>query len=1128
MSTGDLRELLDGLPRTASEVAARARAYAHQGDLRNAEALLSAALARTSTPELRLASAEHLLARGRWAAAYHQAQHALKDNALWEAAVVAARASHHLGKPILASEHLDDALDRGADLNLISAWRDHFAGLIAEPAMPGARAPRRHAPPPAFTEEPTALADALVPEAPTELIDALAPDEPTHLVTLPEALVDADELAPHEATHLVNIPAALVDTPPPVRQSPPGFEIDDTTKRRHQPRELRPGRAASTDLPSTPLSQRPASSPTEPTLWPDVDRAQELPRHQTERQHALSTPRKTHSSGASPALPGARNASAEPELELALDALRRPHSPPRHDTSSIRRLTHLVQARLPEPLKSPARALASALASAFLVLSLVLAMAYVWRVHHVLQHHAELASSELHADTYVSHANAAQLLERARAYDPLPWPGPATFLRKLSDRLPLVGTAAPLARIEALEALTRARVAYRFEHPDPASQPGDTFPKAPLKVAAEIYRAGAWLEADVLSDRLDALVATAPYAPWVRLAHADVRAAHASPELSAALSAALPTSTPAERFAHARHLLRVDPDAGADALRSLLDDAPDHHSARVALALHLAKTEPDATLDEFLAPLASADQRQVSAADRAGLHLAHAHATSDDSARLNSLRLAAEAAPLRPDRVRPLLDHWTRQGQLLAAREQLIRTPAAEARHPYFDRALAATHLQLGDTHRAIERLKADSSLPEERLLLALAMAAEGDLDIALSETRDTPLDQSVRGLIKSLQNDAPELSEGFDTGAPSPSYRALLEAATLLLEANRAETSAAQTELRQRALQRLDHADEGLPQRILACTLALDARQAEQASAPCDALERLDAVSRPALRPLIRWHLYRNDPRGALALLSRHEALSGAHPELSLLRAEIALAQNDVPGARTGLQPALGTPTARSPRFHTLLGDIARHEGDPEQALAHYEDALERQPHHPAALLGRSLALLEQGPLPQSDEHALRSLLRHGDLGPRAWLAFAQQRRLQKRHADARENLELAMRAAHSLHSARFLHAHATEEARALAERDRRAYSAPAVDAALQRAQTHPPLSANYHIARARQALARRRPDRTRAANELENALQLAPLRCELWDEAIALRQRQRHATSVRRLKSTRPPRCR
>ncbi|WP_230467458.1 hypothetical protein [Lujinxingia vulgaris] len=1108
MTNRDLSELLEGLPDTAPSLVRAARAYDQAGDHRNAEALLRAALSRCSTPELRLASAEHLLTRARWAAAYQQARHAMADPMLWQAAVAAARASHKLGEHGRAQSLLDDALDRGADLTLVSAWRDHFAGL-AEPPAP--RLERSSAPPelalPDFTEEPTEL---------------------------------VEELAPHEPTHLVHIPASLSDAPETKSQKrapAPGFEPDETTLRRRRPRALRPGAPAS----SPPvLDDALADSPSEPTdvfmadptLPPGADLAQELPRHDSGRRRAPAlevAPRSEvrADKGVAAKRGGRATPDGQEKLELDLDALRSTRKPASGRTSSIRRLTHLVQTSLPEPLQSPARALASVLISALLVLSFFATLGYVWQVHRATRHLLAQAEVALHQDTYASHHRALQLARDARNYTVLPASADA-FVRGLTDALPAIGTGAPTERADDLALLICARQAYRFEHPGELTPAQAQASDSAVGVATQIYAAAAWLPEHELASTLDALVARAPGSPWVRLAHAEVLVDTSSEDVSAQIVEALATDTNARAFVRAQHLLKVDPKAASAALRAIFEATPDHHSSRLTLALHLARTGADETeLDALLTPASRASAREIAPADRALAHLARAEAAPDKNARIDALRLAAEAAPLRPDRVRPLIDELITRGQLLDAREQLIRTPRADHRHPYVNLELASIHLQIGDTDRAIALLSAASTNPRERLLLALAMVAEGSVAIARNELGETPLDMAASALLDTLEPDAPQPEDPFDTEAPFVAERALLEAATLARLANRADTWEAQSSLRDRALERLTHAPEMPARRLLRCQLALDARSAEEAAEHCARQEELDVASRWALDAAVRWHRLNDRHASALRLIDRHEDLSGSDPLLALLRAEVALATDNRPAIPSLLEPALGTPTSRNARWATLQGDVARHAGDTEQALAYYDDALERSPNNPAATLGRLLTTLHEGPLESDDEQALRSLLRHGDVGPMAWVAFARQRRLQKRHSDASENLELARRAASTLASNSFLHMLHTEEAYAQAAKSGRGFADPAVDRALDKAHEYAPLSADFHIAVARQVLAARRPDRALAARHLEGALELAPLRCELWPEVISLRERLRHPSAVQRLKKNRPDRC-
>lgn len=1111
MMNRDLSELLEGLPDTAPALVKAARAYDAAGDFRNAEALLRGALSRCATPQLRLASAEHLLARGRWAAAYQQARHAMADPMLWEATVAAARASHKLGEHGRAQSLLDDALDRGADLTLISAWRDHFAGL-ADPPTPRKTASSATSSPalPDFTEEPTEL---------------------------------VEELAPHEPTHLVHIPSSLSDAPKadaPKRQAAPGFEPDETTLRRRRPRALRPG-----SPPASPPILEPAdgladspSEPTDvfqadPTLPPDADLAQELPRHDSGRRKAPAmkvAPRAASRAerGVAAKRGGRPTPSGEEKLELDLDALRRPRKQGSGRTSSIRRLTHLVQTRLPEPLQSPLRALASVLISSLLVLSFFAALGYIWQVHRATAGLLERAEIEVHHDTYASHQRALQLAQQARTYTLLP-AGADAVVRGLTNALPAVGTGGPTERAADLEALIRARTAYRFEHPDALTSPDTPTSRSGEAIAARIYASAAWLSGRELIPAVDALVEQAPGSAWARLAYAEVRVEQTPGELSAKLVEALPQDTGARAFVRAQHLLKVDEEAATAALRAIFEANPDHHSSRLTLALHLARAGADkAELDALLAPAMSASAREIGPAERALVHLARAEASSTTNERIEALRLAAEAAPLRPDRVRPLIDTLVARGQLLDAREQLIRIPRAERRHAYFDRELASIHLQIGDTDRAIALLSAASENPRERLLLALAMAAEGNLDIARDELAQTPLDLAASALLDALQpGDTPAPDDAFDRTAGFISERALLESATLAHLANHTDTWESQSTLRERAQSRLEVADDGPARRLLQCRLALDARDADATTEHCARLEELDVASRWALDAAVRWHRLNDRHASALRLIDRHEDLSGSDPLLALMRAEAAFEQGDIDAASAFLEPALGTPLSRSARWATLQGRMALQRGDTEQARAHLQSALDEEPDDAAATLGLLQAIVVDGPLEEDDEERLRGLLRHGQLGPEAWVAFARQRRHQERYTDALENLDLARRAANTLAPAALSHAIFTEEAYVRAARSRRGFGDPGVTRALEQAEDASPTSADYHIARARVALARRRPDRAQAAQHLEDALERAPLRCELWGEVIGLRKRLRHPVAVRRLSNATPLRC-
>ncbi|RVU48949.1 hypothetical protein EA187_05850 [Lujinxingia sediminis] len=1105
MMNRDLSELLEGLPDTAPGLVKAARAYDEAGDYRNAEALLRGALARCSTPELRLASAEHLLARGRWAAAYQQARHAMANPMLWEAAVAAARASHKLGEHGRAQSLLDDALDRGADLTLISAWRDHFAGLADAPAprRPATLAPAERALPD-FTEEPTELVDGL---------------------------------APHEPTHLVHIPASLSDAPrakSPGRAPAPGFEPDETTLRRRQPRAIRPGTSAPeladalANVPSEPTDVFAAA----PTLPPGADLAQELPRHDSGRRNAPAlrvAPRAAnHSAPGVAAKRGEpRHPGREEKLELDLDALRRTGKPTTGGTSSIRRLTHLVQTSLPEPLQSPARAMISVLLSSLLVLSFFATLGYIGQVHRATATLLRRAESEVHNDTYASHQRALQLAQEARAYTLLP-AGADAVVRGLTDALPAIGTRAPVERATNLEELIRARTAYRFTHPGTIAPPEPPTSRAGETIAAHIYASAAWLPGRDISRAADALLALAPSSAWARLAYAEVLVDHIPVELSAKLVDSFPEDTPARAFVRAQHLLSFDEEAATPALRAIFEANPDHYSSRLTLALHLARTGADeAELDALLSSALSAPGREFAPADRALIHLARAEASSTTNERIDALRLAAEAAPLRPDRIRPLIDELIARGQLLDAREQLIRTPRVEHRHTYFDLELASIHLQLGDTDRAIALLSAASDNPHERLLLALAMAAEGNLAIARDELAQTPLDLAAAALLDALHPEATPPEETFDRIADFASERALLKSATLAHLANHSESWEAQSTLRERSLSRLEHAPDRLARRLLQCRLALDARHASDAAEHCARLEELDVASRWALDAAVRWHRLNDRHATALRLIDRHEDLSGPGPLLGLMRAEVAFEQGDVDAATSFLEPALGTPLSRSARWATLQGRLALSRGDSEQAQAHLQSALDTRPGDAAATLGLLQTALANGPLSSENEQALRGLLRHGKLGPEAWVAFARQRRQQQRYNDALENLELARRAANTLVPAALSHAILTEEAYVRAARSRRGFADPGVTRALDLAGESAPQSADYLVARARVALASRRPNRAEAARHLEDALNDAPLRCELWEEVIALRKRLRHQVAVRRLVNATPERC-
>ncbi len=1133
----ELDNLLEGLPESEGEILAAARDLEAEDLSETALDLLARALRLGAGDPVRLALSRRLIERGRVMAGLNHLKELEDTEAhLLPACLLRAMASQARRRPEEARVHLDRAALAGLDEEAHARWEAFlFDG----------------APRPALLHEETGT---FFPDAPTDLYDlrgerphradeastnvrlrpipayeTAAPDEVTTVKTMAEVEREADRDAiADEPTMLKTIAQVELDA-----------VADEPTVLKTIP---------------DPTSSTPEPEPVHDPVRPgEIDRAFEMPRYVTdpameeglvpppedlqwnlEEPLAASlmdddfspgpTPRKADPDpDPAPALSPSRDPAPAPEPaspKVDLRGYRRqvdstdvnPAAVPRR--SSVRQFTALIRDRA---LQSPRRAAAIAILTALVVCAAGMTVIYYIVATAQIDDQISTIERAIDADLYSSHLAALRDARQLTEYQLLPAASLESALRVLSAPLPGRSVDRRLQRARDLQAFAEARLTARFgaeidvqPWPEPTTQLGFAAAGYRLLSEGDLPGALALTEQHLLN----------PEHRLVLLAVGDILVLAADADRHQRAARTFPENTPAMAFTRARLMASGDPDEANEFLQDVTERMPPHH---VGFQLLLAEHADDLeAAEEFLGPLRDPDHPHASPLERAHAWKLRARFLGTDrerEAQRSALQEAVNIAPLEHSIVTFLIDVLLEEGELREAQAVLSRTPGTDTRHPYFDLALGRLHLLSGDLSAAADRLEPHSLTElEATVRLAMVRARQHDRDAVIAlvdalEEADEEASPVLRAWVSAHRGDAEEaltLLEGLPDDLPP--VLATLHAETWLALANFAESRQLFLDHHRRAAELVEELPNTPETRRLRCLLALDSRHEDRSQILCSALS-VDRDSPWALEARFRWHLMDGELEAAGEILETFASRGGSTGTLQLMRARHLLTSGE-PSEIRELLDELPAQLLGSPEHLAMEGALAMATGRFERARDRFSSAQQGAFFLvPEAIYGEATASLFLGDFDGEEvEAALRSLLRHGEWGPRAWASFAALRRHQGRNRDAIENIGFADRARGGFGSP-------MEQRELLAERVaiEQARRATGHNLVARQIERFDDLDDSPHwrveVARARWEAAQRRPNNDAVADAFRKALTLVPHHCGLWEEVDDL-----EPTSLRR----------
>ncbi len=1116
MDRSKLDTLLKGLPQTEWQLLAAVRELEGNGLRATAHDLLVRAVEAGAGEHSRLELSRRLITRGRFRAALDILAAIDSTSQLHgPASIFRAQAACRLKKFDHARTHLQFATESALATSDVQAWKEHIFDRKPRPPLPySLQDPREVDDPYDFgASEPTHLFH------PDEHENA-TPDEATQPRTPSLDHLDPPSGVEDEPTYLINIPAS--------------GSLDDMIDP-DEPTVVRPSVKRS-DLSRDPDHFRDITTGVrykDPTLPGEADLAGEMPRYVTDPDLRPSEPEDLSSlanssndqdNGAFVHDPLAipihseenvdEDSDSEPELELDLSDSPRPLQ----RYSSARQLTAFVKDRahthIADVLQSPLRALVIASITAVIVLGGGITLIYsaIFNAHLNQQIHS--IERAIEADLYSSHLAALRDLNRLSEYQVLPFDPVDEAIHSLSSRLPVFGVGDQMDLVQDLTLFVEARMSYRFEHPGTFSMEPSSGDESVLVSAARVYHHLSYGEFSDATSLAERRLANPDVHPFATIVYGDSIVAAQAATRAAMIVDNFPNNTPATAFIHAQMRLLIDEDDGKTYLLELTEGINSQHPGTL---LELASRQNDYEAARvFIEDLRDSNHPHASRTERARAHIIRAHsygAEDDPNSQLLELQRAATIAPFHPNNIRPLIDYLLATGELLDARSHLARIPAIDNRHPYFDIALAEIHLSIGDIDRAIERLEPYTfDILHATALQGIARARRDDMDRAQAlidaiNEEENAIGTSANAWLfaaRGHREDAIQLLEALNLES-LPFFFQILAADTFRQLANMAPARTERMENLTRAEEILEEISTERPEsRLLACLIALDRRDSSGADPACSRVDTLDRAARPSAFAVLRWHLYNDRREEARALLDGHVDLTGPHGEVELRYAQLDLLDGNYSAVRATLDD-LPSPIRSSPDHLLVEGNYALRVGRLQRARRHFDEALATTSlDRPEAVLGRIEAdLLDQQPNDQMEE-SIRALLRHGDLGPRAWSLFASLRLQQNRIADARENIGFADRARDDFGGL-------DEQLHLLTERiaiiqKHRVPGHRTVEPLLEEAEELDAFSWRLHLLATRWHRHQSELDEERLLHHLDRALSLAPTLCPLWNKIDAL----------------------
>ncbi len=813
------------------------------------------------------------------------------------------------------------------------------------------------------------------------------------------------------------------------------------------------------------------------------------------------------------------------ELELELDesALRqgiRVSKEPEalDDQSTLRRITAVVRERAPsrivETLQSPGRALLIAFATASVVVFVGFFAVYAALAHAHLDRQLDEVERAIGADLYSSHLAALSDLRRIPDHRVLPVGPVDRTVGAIVDRLPVVSPREKRLRAAHMERYVEARLDYRFVAPATYLDADVvlTIDDSELLAAADVYRRLARGDQQGAVDVAERSFGSGADDDLAILAYSDALAEAGSPEARRLIADSVPRESAAQAFSTARILYVLGRrDDAIDLLRVLSEGDSAHIGARVKLALLTGDADE---ASDLASTIDDPNHPHASSREQARARVAAARTEDDPATRRDHLVRAANLAPDFPAAVVPLLDFHLERGDLLEARRLHARLPSSPFPTPDFDVAAARQDLLELNLDRAAERLQphafdhleATAMLGVVRLQQSELSEARALFD-AVAEHDPGLADALYAWLYAHLGSfdEALEILESLDDIAPPPFFEAIVVEAYRLgagLAPNRSQAD----ELLDDAMRLGDGFADTPEQRRQACLVSLDRRNSQGADEFCASVVATDLAIRHGLDAMVRYHQYEDGEQTARDVLERHVAGSGSHPAVDILGAQLHIETGELREARDALDAAASRFHDR-PEYRIAEGQLASARGRLERAHHHFRRAEETSSRfEPQARLGRiHTAVLLRDASDDTDLESLEELvddlqplLRHGELGPRAWTTFAALRRQQERLADASENLSIASgnrrNYGPTIERVELLLEQATLNAHRHGPGDRRLRAQLDALAELDAAGWR------YHLLAARWHHEQRRPDTSSINSYLNAALRIAPANCSLW----------------------------
>lgn len=747
--------------------------------------------------------------------------------------------------------------------------------------------------------------------------------------------------------------------------------------------------------------------------------------------------------------------------------------------------------------------LALAIGATALILLLGMIVSYSVQANSHVNAELQRVYSAIDSDRYTEYQSALKTLQTLSDSQPQPAVFSNRAIVGLAEFLPGLGVRDKLEPVESLTHFIKARMAYRFENPNPIDR---TLPAhdSPVMAAAGAYRHLTVRDADAALELIEPFLGE-DQDVLLTMAYGEALLATDDPSRVSQILEEFSSDSEAMASIHARLKLLVDEDDGIAHLESLVrDHYPDHPGLRLKLATY--QQGPAEIIDELVEP----EQFELSPVERGKVQLIRASKQNDTDGIRKSLEAAADAAPLHRDLVKPLIDFLLVRGEFHAARSQLLRIPDG-LRDPYFDIALGRLYLLLGDLPGALAVLSPHSSL-EARGMMAIAHALSGDLEKAGQLIADSTEEHAIRSAsqvwMQSAMGKLEEPAEVLDTieGEKLPPFFFVLAAETHRLLASLTGSRAERLEYLEIASLLLFEEDSvagathSPERRRVACLTALDIRDDERSRSACRQLIVRDAASRPATAAGLRWLSYLDLLDEADFLIARHLDQTHSNLQSTLLAARVDLWRGAFDDARQKLD-AIDEDHRELVDYLIVNGDYALRTGQFEEALDFFDRAAEKSSlRRTEVLLGIAEAtLFTTGPNDEIEEF-LRSALRDGEFGPRAWALFASLRRKQGRMADARENISFARRALDDFGSADE-RVHLLTERIAIIQTPRNPGHA-SIASLIEEADSLAPHYWRFHLLAARWHRNQSEVDSDALRSHLRAALTAAPELCRIWTE--------------------------